>query len=221
MYAICITVIALIFVVIIVMIIVVIIIIVNFAIAFGYWSVIIWLLLLLSLTRSFFIIYIYHYYYCHYYYCYYYYFMFHSATTYGVSKKKRKQEKDRRLNWVIVKNHNVCSHCPFRRLNLCLRCNICASSDVILTWRRSEPDHEGSNPSGVTRKKQQKPVQQKGSHDDKRKADTLIPPTTQPTMKMINQNDLLQYCSPPDSNYISTASCALQIDEEKEQKNLY
>ena len=41
MYAICITVIALIFVVIIVMIIVVIIIIVNFAIAFGYWSMII------------------------------------------------------------------------------------------------------------------------------------------------------------------------------------
>ena len=73
----------------------------------------------------------------------------------------------------------------------------------------------------MTKKKQQKPVQQKGSHDDKRKADTLIPPTTQPTMKMINQNDLLQYCSPPDSNYISTASCALQIDEEKEQKNLY
>ena len=43
----------------------------------------------------------------------------------------------------------------------------------------------------MTRKKQKKPVQQKGSHHDKRKADTLTPTTTQPTMKIINQDDAL------------------------------
>ena len=46
-----------------------------------------------------------------------------------------------------------------------------------------------------------------------RKANTLTPPTTQPTMKIINQNDPPQHRSSTHSNDTSTASCALQTDE--------
>ena len=38
-------------------------------------------------------------------------------------------------------------------------------------------------------------------------------------MKIINQNDTLQHRSPTDSNDISIASCAFQIDMETSQKN--
>ena len=44
----------------------------------------------------------------------------------------------------------------------------------------------------MTRKKWKKPVQQKGIHDNKRKTDTLTPRNTQPTKKVINQNDTPQ-----------------------------
>ena len=69
-------------------------------------------------------------------YCYHYYFMFHSSTRYGVSNKKKKkgnEEKDSRLNWVIVEKPQCLFIMSFNWLNLCLRSNICASLFVILT----------------------------------------------------------------------------------------
>ena len=72
----------------------------------------------------------------------------------------------------------------------------------------------------MTRKERKKPVQPKSIHEFLTKG-TLTSPTTQPTMKIINQNDPLQYRSPTDSNDISIATCALQIDMETSQKNLY
>ena len=69
----------------------------------------------------------------------------------------------------------------------------------------------------MTRKKQKKPVQQKCIHEFVTK-ETLTSPTTQATMKIINQNDTPQHRSPTDFNDTSTASCAPQIDEEKVTK---
>ena len=71
----------------------------------------------------------------------------------------------------------------------------------------------------MTRKKRKKPVQQKSIHEFVTKG-TLTSPTTQATMKIINQNDTPQHRSPTDSNDTSTASCALQIDEGKITKEL-
>ena len=71
----------------------------------------------------------------------------------------------------------------------------------------------------MTRKKWKKPVQQKSIHEFVTKG-TLTSPTTQPTMKIINQNDTPQHRSPTDFNDTSTASCALQIDEGKVMKEL-
>ena len=61
-------------------------------------------------------------------------------------------------------------------------------------------------------KERKKLVQLKSIHEFIKKG-TLTPFTTQPTMKIINQNDTPQHCIPTDSNDISTASCPLQIDE--------
>ena len=142
------------------------------------WSTIIWLLLVLSLTLSFVIIYIDNYYY---------YLKFHFSTRYWVSKKQK--TKKRKIGWIEWLQKTQCLlTLAFKRLNLCLGIKICASSFVILTSRRGEPDHKGSNPSRMTRKKQKKPVQQKSIHEFITKG-TLTPPTTQPTMKIINQND--------------------------------
>ena len=66
----------------------------------------------------------------------------------------------------------------------------------------------------MTRKKRKKPVQQKSIHEFVTK-ETLTLPTTQPPMKIINQNDTPQKRIPTDCNGASTASCALQIDEGK------
>ena len=147
--------------------------------------------------------------------------MFHSSTRHRASKKKKKrneEEKDR-LNWLTVKKIQCLFTLPFKRLNLCLGSNICLSSFVILTWRRGEPDHKGSNPSGMTRKERKKPVQLKSIHEFITKG-TLTPPTTQPTMKIRNQNDTPQHRSPTDSNNISTASFPLQTDERNVTKEL-
>ena len=54
-----------------------------------------------------------------------------------------------------------------------------------------------------------KPVHQKSTQGNKRRADTL----TLLTIKIINQNDTPQHRSPTDSNDTSTDSCALQINE--------
>ena len=132
--------------------------------------------------------------------------------------KRNEEEKDR-LNWLTVKKIQCLFTLPFKRLNLCLGSNICLSSFVILTWRRGEPDHKGSNPSGMTRKERKKPVQLKSIHEFITKG-TLTPPTTQPTMKIRNQNDTPQHRSPTDSNNISTASCPLQTDERNVTKEL-
>ena len=90
---------------------------------------------------------------------------------------------------------------------------------MILTWQRGEPDHKDLNPLGMTRKERKKPAQLKSIHEFITKG-TLTPPTTQPTMKIINQNDTPQHCSPADSNNISTASCPLQTDESNVTKEL-
>ena len=107
----------------------------------------------------------------------------------------------------------------FKRLSFCLSSNICTSSFVMLTWRGSELDHKRANCSGMTRKKRKKPVQQSGIHEFITKG-ALTPPTTQPTMKIRNQNDTPQHRSPTDSNNISTASCPLQTDERNVTKEL-
>ena len=65
----------------------------------------------------------------------------------------------------------------FKRLNLCLGNNICSFSLVILTWRVGELDYNRSNPSGMTRKKRKKPIQQKSIHEFITKR-TLTSPTT-------------------------------------------
>ena len=66
------------------------------------------------------------------------------------------------------------------------------SSFVTLALWGSEPDHKGWNPSGKTKKKRKKPVQQKSVHAFITK-ETLTPPTTQLTMKIANQNDTPQH----------------------------
>ena len=71
----------------------------------------------------------------------------------------------------------------------------------------------------MTRKERKKLVQLKNIHELITKG-TLTPSTTQPTMKIINQNDTPQHRSPTDSNDISTASCHLQIDERNVTKEL-
>ena len=71
----------------------------------------------------------------------------------------------------------------------------------------------------MTRKERKKPVQQKSIHEFITKR-TLTSPTTQPTMKITNQNDTPQHRSPIDSNDTSTASCALQIDKGNVTKEL-
>ena len=71
----------------------------------------------------------------------------------------------------------------------------------------------------MTKKERKKPVQLKSIHEFIRKG-TLTPPTTQPTMKIINQNDTPQHRSPTDSNNISTASCPLQTDDRNVTKEL-
>ena len=71
----------------------------------------------------------------------------------------------------------------------------------------------------MTRKEWNKPVQLKSIHESILKG-TLTPSTTQPTMKIINQNDTAQHRSPTDSSDISTASCHLQIDERNVTKGL-
>ena len=71
----------------------------------------------------------------------------------------------------------------------------------------------------MTRKKRKKLVQQKSLHEFITKGN-LTSPTTQPTLKITNQNDTPQHRSPTDSNDTSTASCALQIDEGKVTKEL-
>ena len=71
----------------------------------------------------------------------------------------------------------------------------------------------------MTRKKRKKPVQQKSIYEFITKG-TLTLLTTQPTMKIINQNDTPQHRSPTVFNGTSTASCALQIDEENVTKKL-
>ena len=71
----------------------------------------------------------------------------------------------------------------------------------------------------MTRKERKKLVQLKNIHELITKG-TLTPSTTQPTMKIINQNDTPQHRSPTDSNDTSTASCALQIDEGNVTKEL-
>ena len=71
----------------------------------------------------------------------------------------------------------------------------------------------------MTRKERKKPVQLKSIHEFITKG-TLTPPTTQPTMKIRNQNDTPQHRSPTDSNNISTASCPLQTDERNVTKEL-
>ena len=71
----------------------------------------------------------------------------------------------------------------------------------------------------MTRKERKKLVQLKNIHELITKG-TLTPSTTQPTMKIINQNDTPQHRSPTDSNDISTASCHLQIDERNVTKGL-
>ena len=134
-------------------------------------------------------------------------------------KKKRNKEKKDRLNWVTGKRTQCLFTLPFKRLNLCLGSNICSSLFVILTWRRGESNHKGSNPSGMTRKVRRKPVQLKSIHEFITKG-ILTPTITQPTMKIVNQNDTPQHHSPTDSNYISTASCLLQIDERNVTKEL-
>ena len=90
---------------------------------------------------------------------------------------------------------------------------------MILALWGSEPDHKGWNPSGKTKKKRKKPVQQKSVHAFITK-ETLTPPTTQLTMKITNQNDTPQHRSPTYSNDTSTASCALQVDERNIIKEL-
>ena len=160
----------------------VIIIIANIAITSGDWSMMIWLLLILSLTLSFVIIFTDH----HNYY-YHYYFMFHSSTRYGVSEKS-KTKKRRRERWVELSDFQT-TQClftlSFKQLNLCLRSNICLSLILILTWREGEPDHKSSNPSEMTRKKREKPVQQKSFHEFVTKW-SLTSPTTLPTMRIIS-----------------------------------
>ena len=69
----------------------------------------------------------------------------------------------------------------------------------------------------MTRTEWKKPVQ--SIHEFITKG-TLTPPTTQTTMKVINQNDTHQHCSPTDSNDISTASGPLQIYEKNVTKEL-
>ena len=82
------------------------------------------------------------------------------------------------------------------------------------------------NSPGMARKKRKKPIQQKGIYNNKMKTDTLTPPTTQPTMKIITQkkiyiyiyiyyvhNDTPQHRSPTDSNDTSTAGSTLQINK--------
>ena len=148
--------------------------------------------------------------------------MFHSSTRYGASKKKKKkrnEEEKNRLNWVTAKKTQCLFTLPSKRLNLCLDSKICSSSSAKLTWQRGEPDHEGSNPSRMARKEWKKPVQLKSIHEFIAKG-TLTPPTTQPTVKIINQNDTPQHHSPTDSNNISTASCPLQTDERNVTKEL-
>ena len=71
----------------------------------------------------------------------------------------------------------------------------------------------------MTRKERKKPVQLKSIHEFITKG-TLTPPTTQPTMKIRNQNDTPQHRSPTDSNNVSTASCPLQTDERNVTKEL-
>ena len=76
------------------------------------------------------------------------------------------------------------------------------------------------NPARIARKKGKKRVQQKDIHDNKRKANTLTPPTTQPFTKIINPNETTQYHSPTDPNDTSTDGCAFQIGEENVTKVL-
>ena len=71
----------------------------------------------------------------------------------------------------------------------------------------------------MTRKKRKKPVQQKNIHEFVTKG-TLTSPTTQVTMKIINQKDTPQHRSPRDSNDTSKASCTLQIDKGMVTKEL-
>ena len=66
----------------------------------------------------------------------------------------------------------------------------------------------------MTRKKREKPVQQKSIHEFVTKG-SLTSPATLPTMRTINQNDTPQHRSTTDFDDTSTASYALQIDEEK------
>ena len=64
----------------------------------------------------------------------------------------------------------------------------------------------------MIRKERKKPAQLKSIHEFITKG-TLTPPSTQPTMKIINQNDTPPHLSPIDSNNISTATCPLQTDK--------
>ena len=71
----------------------------------------------------------------------------------------------------------------------------------------------------MTRKKRKKLVQHKSIYEFVTKG-TLISPTTQLTMKTINQNDAPQHHSSTDFSDTSTSSCALRIDEGKVTKEL-
>ena len=64
----------------------------------------------------------------------------------------------------------------------------------------------------MTRKKRKKPAQLKSIHEFITKG-TLTPPSTQPTMKILNQNDTPPHRSPTGSNNISTDTCPLQTDK--------
>ena len=71
----------------------------------------------------------------------------------------------------------------------------------------------------MTRKERKKPIQLKRIHEFVTKG-ALTPPTTQPTMKIRNQNDTPQHGSPTDSNNVSTASFPVQTDERNATKEL-
>ena len=71
----------------------------------------------------------------------------------------------------------------------------------------------------MTKKERKKPAQLKSIHEFITKG-TLTPPSTQPTMKIINQNNTPPHRSPTDSNNIFTATRPLQTDKINVTKEL-